>query len=425
MKLSKVMLAVATLAVSASAMAAPASSRIAISAGASATRINLITAVSNLCVSGGGVASSLGSGNFRAIVCADTAVTEGAAGTYVSKPNANFRNFAGTSFAEFRFNTEGSFSAVLILNGATPQVRDPAAAAASAVYPAGSVIVGGLLDIAPDLGFPPATIGTNTLFPATAVGIAQTFGVAVSSSLYGQMFNDQKATGFLPAACVVGDTALPYCVPSIGAAQMATIMADNPFNAAYTKGANFLASTIPSGDELRYIRRVDNSGTQASAQNYFLGLPCSKNELAITPEPTTDDEAGGLRDALLGAIRVLAAPGTGDVIAELAGAGYSIGVVSGENIPAGNWRWLRVNGANMAENANPAGNSNTATMKGGKYDFFFESVYMGGSAAGNAFWSTVSTTLNTLPGLPGLVNNADLTAGYSKGGLACARPASN
>lgn len=428
MQLTRISLAMASLLVATAASAAPAGSRIAITAGASASFGNMSTALQALCTNASGTPTVLGSGNFRSIVCANSAVTEGAAGTYVSKADSAFINFAGTNFAEVRINTEGSFSAVVILNpslNTAPQVRNPAAAANSNVYPAGSVIVGGLLDLEPT-GFPETVIGANQLFPATPVGVAQVFGLAVSDLLYGKLFTAQKAAGLLPASCAVTDIALPYCVPSISSAQMASVMSSNDFNAAYSKGVGFLTgNAADDGVELRYARRVDNSGTQAAAQNYFLGLPCSKASTGVVAEPTEDDEVGGLKDVLKGAIRVMAAPGTGDVRSELIKSAHVIGVVSGENTQSQTWKWVRLNGAAMGEDASPTGNTNTANAKSGQYNFVYESVYMGGSDAGNAFWATVAAELNVLPALPGLINNNDLLAGYSKTGQACQAWVSN
>jgi hypothetical protein len=431
MKLSKIALAVAGLAAAAAASAAPLASRIAVSAGASATFNNLNTAMGALCTSAGGVKTTLGAGNFRSIVCANTAVTAGAAGTYVSKTDAQFINFAGTNYAELRVNTEGSFSAVLILNPGVnptpPAVFDPAPGAAganSSAYPAGSTIVGGLLDLDPS-GFPATTVGANNLFGTTPVGIAQTFGVAVSDALYSKLFAAQQAAGSIPASCTVTATNLSYCVPSIGTAQMAGIMVDNPFNAAYGNGLGFLTGVAAdNGTELRYVRRVDNSGTQAAAQVHLLGLPCSKVALPVVAQPTTIDPAGSatVPNALNGAIRVYGAPGTGDVRTELNKAGvFALGVISGENVQAQTWKYVRLQGVEIGENAVPStsGVTNTASAKAGRYNFAFESVYMGGTAAGNAFWSTVSTSLNSLPAPAGLINATDLAATYSKAGSAC------
>jgi len=440
MQLSKISLALATLAIGASAFAAPNGSRIAVSSGASATLGNLMTnttpvsALRSLCTSAGGVATLFGAGNFRTMVCANTVLT---AGTYVNKPNGDFINFNGTSFAELRLNVDpGSFGAILVLNPNTLTWIDPGTGANTATLPSGAVIVGGLLDLAPN-GFTLATIGFNVVFPASPVGIAQTFGVGVSGALYTKMFNAQQASGLIPASptCTV-TTGTPVCTPSIGKAQMATIMADNQNNAAYANGVGFLTGvTGDNGLQLRYARRVDTSGTQAAAQNYFLGLPCSQEVLSIVPEPTTIAVTPEtLRNDVIGAIRVLAAPGTGNVRDELnktlvqfTEPNYAIGVLSGENNPTAFWKWIRVNGAAMSENATPgtAGITNTATQKNGTYDFYYESVYVGGSVAGNDFWATVSGALNTIIAPVGLVNNASLTTGYSKSGLACSASSSN
>jgi len=451
MQLSKISLALATFVVGTSAFAAPNASRIAVSSGASAVLGNLMTnttpaaAMRTLCINASGTPTLFGSGNFRTMVCANSPVTAGTAGTYASKPNGDFINFAGTNYAELRLNVDpGSFGAVLVLNANTLTWFDPGVGAAgtnTATLPSGHVKVGGIMDIAPN-GFTSATIDSNTVFPATSVGIAQTFGVAVSGALYIKMFDAQKAAGSLPAACLVTNTNLAYCVPNIGKAQMATIMVDNSFSAAYANGVGFLTGVpADNGLELRYARRVDTSGTQASAQNYFLGLPCSQERLSIVAEPTTAAEAPEtLRNDVIGSIRVLAAPGTGDVRAELNKTdldgvvigpvvpNYAIGVMSGENNQGSqNWKWIRVNGAAMAENATPAtaGITNTATQKNGTYDFYYEAVYIGGSAAGNAFWATVSSALNTIAAPVGLIDNNTLTVGYTKGGLACIGSASN
>ena len=423
MQFTKIALAVASIAAASAAVAAPNSNRIAISAGASAVQGNLTLAVQQLCTQAGGVQTTFGSGNFTTVVCANTAVTGGAGGTYATKPNGDFINFAGTNYAEFRVNvSNGSFGNIQVLNGFPFTYRDPITGTNIAA-PAGSVIVGGFNDVNPDT-FPASTIGTNVVSQSFPAGVAQIFGVAASVALYEKMFDAQKAAGTIPASCLVTDTNLPYCVPSIGKAQMATIMTDNDFNSAYLKGLGFLTNDpADEGVELRYVRRVDTSGTQASAQNYFLGLTCSRSNLPIVPEPVGDDEPGGLKDELRNSIRVYAAGGTSDVRNELNKAGvYALGVVSGENNQSGqSWRWLRVGGAHMTENAVPgtAGNTNSATMKNGSYDFYFELTYSGGNAANNAFLSVVANSLNTLPAPVGLVNNNDLSAGYNKGGNTC------
>jgi hypothetical protein len=422
MQFTKIAIAIAGICAASTAAAQINESRIALSAGASAVQNNFRLALRAMCTTAGGTPTDFVSGNFTTVVCANAAVTQAA---YPTKPDSEFINFSGIPFAEVRLNVaDGSFGSVLILNGKAYTFRNPGTGT-NIAPPAGAVPIGGFSDTATNR-FPSPTIGANQLFANVGAGVAQTFGVAASSALYTKMFDAQKAAGLIPASCTVADTNLSYCVPSIAKAQMATIMVDNPFNAAYSRGLGFLTRNVADdGVELRYVRRVDTSGTQSSAQNYFLGLPCSLEALSIVPEPTSDDEAGGLKDALIGSIRVYAAGGTSDVRNELNKAGvFALGVMSGENNQTGqSWRWLRVDGAAIGENAIPgtAGNTNSNTLKDGSYGFYFELTYTGN----NGVLGTIANSLNTLTAPVGLVNAADLASGYNKAGLTCQGSASN
>jgi len=431
MRFTKIAFAAAALCAATAATAAPNANRIALSAGASAIQGNITLAMGAMCTANGGTATNFVSGNFTTVVCANSAVTGGAGSTYVTKPNADFINFKDLPFAEIRFNvSNGSFGSVQILNGTAFTFRDPATLAQGAA-PAGAVIIGGVSDVETNR-FPATVTGANQLFANANVGAAQTFGVAASVALYTKMFDAQKAAGLLPASCLVGDTGLSYCIPNLAKAQMATIMANNEFNAAYSKGLGFLTGdAADDGVELRYLRRVNTSGTQAAAQNYFLGFPCSRNELTIVDEPTSIDPAGSatVNNVLIGAIRVYAAGGTGNVRDELNKAGvYALGVMSGENNQtAQNWRWLRVDGAPIGQNAMPgtAGNTNVNTLQNGSYGFYFELTYTGGSATNQGYWSKISNSVKGLPAPVGLLNQAGLDAGFNKGGQTCQFSSSN
>jgi hypothetical protein len=426
MQFSKIAFAVAAVCAATAATAAPDAGRIAKSAGASAVQDNVRKAVESLCKAPN-VFTSTVSGNFTTVICADVALTPA---TYGSKPNADFKNFAGLPFAEIRFNvSNGSFGSVQILNGVAFDFRNYGTGL-NTDPTTGGVIIGGISDVETNR-FPAATIGSNTLAANTKLGAAQVFGVAATSELYTKMFDAQKLAGLIPATCGVSDTSLPYCIPNISKAQMATIMANNEFNQAYAKGLQFLTNDVAdAGVELRYVRRVDTSGTQASAQNYFLGLPCSKSVLSIVPEPTTVDPAGGtIANVKIENIRVYAAGGTSNVRTELNKLGvYALGVVSGENNQTSqNWRWLRVDGAPIGENAVPGtpGNTNANTMKNGSYNFYFEATYTGGGVTNDSYWAKIATAFGGLAAPVGLVNQADLDAGYNKAGLTCAGSSSN
>lgn len=441
MKLSKMMIAVATLAAAGSAFADAAS--VAYVTGASATKGNQKLALQDLCTQAGGVFSNpsyMNTGsNVSTYVCAAAAI--GNTADYVAANTAeSFVKFSGTDYTEVRLNVAGgSFTALQGLAGNLPASQAAATAAGASANDSGFVdpatgskvfsafSIGGLTDTDAE-----ASLVANPVPDAAVidVGIAQTFGVAVSPSLYAAMFTKQLGTT-VATGCAVTDTNKPECVPSISKAEMASIMNSSEFSAAKTMGAEFLGA--PAGTELKYYRRVDLSGTQASAQVYFLNAPCSSGGLGVISEPTSDDEVGGLKDQLInGVYRVYAAPGTGDVRSGLGSStAYAIGVMSAENNQAGSaWKWVRVQGAALAENATPGlttlvdgvnvpVNTNKATAAAGTYDFFFESkaYYDGNDASSGNFFAALSGALTTLTQPVGLETTANL--GYTRGGLAC------
>jgi hypothetical protein len=250
-----------------------------------------------------------------------------------------------------------------------------------------------------------------------SAAFAQTFGVAASADLWNAMQADQIAAGKLPSGCA-GNTADAQCTPVIGNAQMASIMAANPGNDAYSKGANFLAPSLPVGTNLKYLRRVDTSGTQAVAQQYFLGNVCSP-----ASNITVVEEGASAGTAITPALTVYGLGSTGNVRTLLTAASpnYAIGVMSGENNQSESWRWLRVGGMNMADRAAPgtAGTLNTVSAIDGRYDFWFLSRIAQPASTGvpAAFWASVRTGFGAVPAgtTPGLfsVNETKFTKGSS------------
>ncbi len=452
MQISKIMLAVAALSVSAAAMAAPAAGRIAISSGASATKGNLKIALNGLCVAGGGTMTEFPAGsNVATYVCNTTANISGAA--YGAAADGTFRNFAGTAFAELRLNvTGGSFTAVCALNGwtagtacanvnpggAPDSYRDPASGT-NVLPQAGQLVIGGLMDVSPN-DYPASVTAGLSLFTDNSTGVAQTFGIAVSNTLYSKLFAAQKSGAGatlakpLPSTCNETDYTKLECIPTVSKGQMASIMSNNDVDAAHTKGVGFLTGVAAdNGVVLEYNRRADTSGTQASAQVYFLGLPCSSNPLTIAD--ITDVPAGTNNNKDIGSIKVFAHAGTGDVRNRLNTANLGIGIMSGENnqSDAGTtWKWVRVQGSAIGESAKPGTLAqlgvtvtNRESVKNGSYDLYFESkVVPGGAAGADNFWSAVSTQLSSLSAPTGLLSGADLT-GYAKSGNACQANASN
>jgi hypothetical protein len=415
MKFTKITAAVALLAAG-SAFAATPAAQIAISSGASASKGNLALALKSLCSAS--FAEYKNGSNVSTYVCATGSFS--ATPTAAEYAASTAVKFTGTAYSELRLNVAGgSFTAACLLAGWPTSTKCPTAdlyldpaAGANAAAPTGSVVVGGLMDVEPN-GFL-STVRTGIATPASVVtaGFAQAFGVAVSNDLYAAMFADQQAAGKVAASCLVSDTAKAECVPVIGKAQMAAIMSSSSANDAYTKGAAFLAPSLASGTALTYARRVDTSGTQAAAQQYFLGNVCNS-----TPVPVVGESAG-----LLGAITVQGQSGTGGVRNQLNGVtsagasigspNYSIGVMSAENNQASEtlsgvvvpttWKWVRVGGMNVAESAAPAEAgvtfTNSATAKDGSYDFWFVSrIAQANATAPKTFWTAVKGAFAAVP----------------------------
>jgi len=389
MKFSKITLALATLTLAGTAFAASPAAQIAISSGASASKGNMKLALASLC-SGQFVEFTDGTSNVSTYFCGATgSFANASAPTAAEYAAAAAVKFTGTAYSELRLNVNGgSFTAACLLAGWPTGTACPAAdlywdpaAAAMAANPAGSVVVGGLMDVEPT-GFL-STVRTGVATPTTvSANFAQAFGVAVSNDLYTAMFNDQLGTK-VAAGCAVTDTKKVECVPVIGKAQVVAIMSGVSTNDAYTKGAAFLAPSLTAGTPLTYARRVDTSGTQAAAQQYFLGNVCNS-----APVPVVGAGASA------GAITVTALPTTGGVRTALNAAGHAIGVMSAENNQSGqSWKWVRVGGMNVAESAAPAESgvtfTNTATAKDGSYDFWFVSRVARPTGNPTTFWNKV------------------------------------
>jgi hypothetical protein len=434
--LSKLALAIGSFcAANASFAVAPAANEIGYVAGASAIQGNLSQALGVICAanSSGRTLSTLkvsatANNNFVSYVCATGAVT---VANYATATYGNFG--AGVPFKEIRVNVDqGSFSAIQQVNGVSLAYFNPATGANFTPAPASINRLGGALDVEPT-AFPIGTIGSLVIPEGVQpLGVGQAFGVAVSKRLYDEMFAFQKAASGgatvskpIPSTCLVTDTTRLECIPTISRGQMATIMADDSFNSANTKGAEFLVGASGAGQELGYARRVDTSGTQAAAQNYFLGNVCSSVALPVVAQGagTVGTVAGPL-------LRVYGLGSTGDVRTLLSNVNrYTVGVVSGENNQAGaTWRWLRVGGAAMGENAAPGVSGganptifNATSVVNGSYDFYFEATYAPFGADGETFWSTIKTAIGGLtpPLGVGLIETAQLESGYNKGGLTC------
>lgn len=422
MRLSQIFFAVTAIAAAAGAIAATPVGNIAIVSGASASKGNFKLALANRC--SGQLGEYANGTNTSTYVCAPAGSFANADAPTAAEYNAaGSVNFTGTAIGEVRLNVNGgSFSAVCLLAGwpagtkcAAPETYvDPAIAPSLAAAPGGALVAGGLMDVEPNGFLSTIRVGIANPPVVESANFGQTFGVAVSNDLYTAMFNDQKAAGTLPATCNLTDTAVATCVPVIGRGQMATIMSANDTNAAYTNGANFLAPSLAAGTQLKYARRVDTSGTQASAQQYFMGSVCNSGARPVVVE-------GPAAGAVVGtAMLVYGLSSTGNVRTVLNASGYAIGVMSGENNQVSqSWKWLRIDGSPIGQSAQPAqfaGITNTATTFEGRYDFWYLSrVVRPANATAQAFWNSVRTGFGAVPvnSTVGLFRTNETT--YSRG----------
>ena len=219
--------------------------------------------------------------------------------------------------------------------------------------------------------------------------VGQGFGVAASAALYTALQQDQVNAGYLDAACVGSSTVA--CQPSISKEQYAAIIQNNPGSPYQVSWAPLLNHSTLGGanlptdlDVVSVCRRSTGSGTQASAEIYFLGNPCAKDsvnhgEFAVAaPGAYSFVDGSATTVATDVSFLVTAQANTGAVKSCLAGttgnalvpsAPYALGVMSLENVPTATetWKWLKLNGVSPNVDA-----TQKKTIVDGSYDFAFE-----------------------------------------------------
>lgn len=286
---------------------------------------------------------------------------------------------------------------------------------------------------------PPSSVGSEV-----AAGVAQVFGVAVSTNLYralqvAQGKNSATCTDdtYTPAVAATATTPAepgrhtqnglhdfrnPACMPNITSAQYTAIAA---VGGGYQTDWSPLLGTAGIDQTVNLCRRVDTSGSQAASNAHFLGNPCNRGraggQLAVlTPADSTatkPDDQGG--------IWVTSNPGTGDVKACLNRGNdgvtvnnvmtvqphFAIGVVSLENDPlteqanADDYRFIMVDGVSPENLTDDRARQNAIN---GEYRFVMELVaYTANSAAPIA-----RTLINRLNANMARVGGADLRGLY-------------
>ena len=394
--------------------------------GASASSVNVARAAKRLCTAAQGTftlykTSSGGSalGNVWTGKCStsfdgteDSEVRVNVSG---GSANAvlNAANGVGTPVG-FLANTSGCVSTAVATNGALSWLT--ADAPTSVLQVCSNSLTdgtsnGGFLDVEGVWfsGIPAAYRTAEFYAPA---GFSQAFGVAVNSTLYLALQADQKTaagaaragTGIvIPASCASGDTT-EACQPSISKAVITALINSNvspsgPKNTA----ATLLTGAAPAAaNAVTYCMRPQTSGTQQSAQLYFLNYEATNPELPGKVNVVA--EGAGISGRYSASVQ----SGSTQVKDCLGNAtGYRFGILSGENNPvaaAENYRFVKLNRVAVTEGTTSATNTFTATT--GAYDFVYETVAFcnenGNPGECHPFVSAVTTALPAGASTPGL-----------------------
>lgn len=394
--------------------------------GASAQQPDLNAALGAMCTAAGGTLHA-----FKATANANGNLENQLTVSCLDATNAP-KSFNGTAIDTVYQNVAGgSLTSVInpILNTSTTFV-DPASASCAVTYtaaagnvlPAGTVVhtACGTLTSQSEGGFSDTevTIAQNYLdglgvnlsgVTTKSAGLLQAFGVAVSDDLYIALYKAQYGS-IVPSSCPnpataanadivaagYGSAASTLCQPSVSRAEMASVM----YGTAYAKTYGTQVFNGVAAAKLTYCRRPVTSGTQQTAQNYFLTNPSSGSGLPVIGGDYTlvnsaskiESFTNGVKFAVfvgsgtgnttdcLGGRNADSTPGTNGTTS--AGPQYRIGVVSAEKRPAaafqspttaaqGNWKWVRLSEVPVTDGTSTA--TNVVTAKTGRYDLVVES----------------------------------------------------
>jgi hypothetical protein len=242
----------------------------------------------------------------------------------------------------------------------------------------GEKSVGGFTDVEPAI-FKATGVLTSS-YSSTAATFSQVFGVGVSKPLYEALQADQGLT--------VGSTT-PANQPTIARAKLAALMNNIDFNNAKALGPKYLVPTTTQTN-ITYCRRPNVSGTQASAQLYFMANPVATGALGGALLIHGPDADGSAPEVVEGFDPVTFDP-TGNTFTVTMNSGssnvrsclntttgFAFGVLSAENNPIGSsdtYRFVKISNVSMSGGLAPtAGETQTATALAGDFDFVFESA---------------------------------------------------
>lgn len=185
----------------------------------------------------------------------------------------------------------------------------------------------------------PFTLGSEASGFAGGVQVfGVVFGIAASGPLYGAMQNDQLLTGALPSTCGTGTSGSTVivstaaaCAPIISKSQYASIMANDGGQALqsaaflFTSQANASAVSSSLGSLVyEWARRDQGSGTQASANSYFLNQGCSNGQTSEGPDAVNLPANSSVTGVGGDAIYITYGPSTTDVTQRMQGVNPTV-----------------------------------------------------------------------------------------------------
>jgi hypothetical protein len=208
----------------------------------------------------------------------------------------------------------------------------------------------------------------NTDFQQVRGVIQTVFGLAVSQPLYAALQAEQGTSGR----------------PSIPRA-IAASMLSSSYDASLGWSPLLSDTNIGSATQMNICRRVNGSGTQTSANRFFLEYGANKSGLAPADNGNNSEFANAIANVSpdAGAIMVYEGSSTGNVRDCLAKANdvgaFAIGHISLENAETAKWKFVKIDGVEPSRD----------NAKRGHYEYVFESTVQvaktGNSAAGRAF----------------------------------------
>lgn len=256
--------------------------------------------------------------------------------------------------------------------------------------------VGGFTDVEPAIFKATGVLVSD--YSSTPATFSQVFGMGVSKPLYEALQADQ--------GLVVGSTT-PANQPTISRAKLSSLMYSNDFNNAKALGPKFL---VPSTTQtnITYCRRPNTSGTQASAQLYFMSNPVATNAILGGALTIHGPDADGSAAEVVQGLDPVSFEPTGNTftVAMNSGSsnvrtclntttGFAFGVLSAENNPIGSsdtYRFVKINNVSMTGGLSPAaGETQTVTSLLGDFDFVYESALF--NPQGNALLDVMNTQM--------------------------------